>query len=112
MSIFKSLKLAEQEKGKSDPFRSAKIRLIQNLETQLKLEIQIQISIWFQIWVQIQIRIYVFVLGFDAPSTQSFHTSKRKLCAPTCSKHGPHLTFSGAKQCRMRDQMANKEPRP
>jgi len=36
MSILKSLKLAEQEKGKADPFRSAKTRLIQNLETQLK----------------------------------------------------------------------------
>lgn len=36
MSIFKSLKLAEEEKGQADPFRSAKTRLIQNLETQLK----------------------------------------------------------------------------
>ena len=36
MSIFKTLKLAEEEKGQADPFRSAKTRLIQNLETQLK----------------------------------------------------------------------------
>lgn len=36
MSILKSLKLAEEEKGQADPFRSAKTRLIQNLETQLK----------------------------------------------------------------------------
>lgn len=36
MSILKTLKLAEKEKGQADPFRSAKTRLIQNLETQLK----------------------------------------------------------------------------
>lgn len=36
MSILKTLKLAEKEKGQADPFHSAKIRLIQNLETQLK----------------------------------------------------------------------------
>lgn len=36
MSILKTLKLAEKEKGQADPFRSAKTRLIQNFETQLK----------------------------------------------------------------------------
>jgi|TARA_Y100000294_G_scaffold176618_1_gene199522 hypothetical protein len=36
MSILKTLKLAEKEKGQADPFRSARTRLIQNLETQLK----------------------------------------------------------------------------
>ena len=36
MSIFKTLKIAEVEKGTADPFLSAKTRLIQNLEIQLK----------------------------------------------------------------------------